>query len=122
MEYLIENKTGLKYFPGPRFSIDGIFQMSNRPCDNIRENKLYFSEKQHLYRLKSEASVPSNSISINFKSYSPRSISNITCFQKYILGIDFLLKNWATKNNHWMHRVKFLKRSQIIESDQSFVN
>lgn len=48
IEFLIQNKVQFKYFLEPRYATDMIFQMPNRPCENIRENKFDFSGKHHL--------------------------------------------------------------------------
>lgn len=84
-----------KYYFEARYATNLIFQQSNRPCENVRENRLYYSGKHHLYGLKTEISVPPNGIAIGSSNTYPGLMADITIFEKQ-LAIHRL---WTEKND-----------------------
>lgn len=97
-EFLIQNKVQFKYYPKARYATDVIFQMPNRPCENIRENKFDFSGMHHLYDLKTKFSVAPNR-SINCGKDSLGSVADSTIFQKRLSWESFATKKFESKDD-----------------------
>lgn len=96
MDYMRENKIGFKHFPEAKYATDVIFQHSNRPCGNVKENRHYFSGKHHLYGLKTEVSVLPNGIAIGCSKVYPGSVADITIFRKRLS----IHKLWTEKDEN----------------------
>lgn len=89
MEFLYVKEILFQNFSEERYATDVIFQISNRPCGNVREIKYYFSGKHHLYGLKTEVSVLPNGFTISCRGHSPGSVADITIFRKLVLWHRF---------------------------------
>lgn len=81
---LIEEKVFFEFHPKARYATNVIFQQSNLPAGNISENKRHFSEKHHIYEIKSEVSVLPNGISIGCSDAFPGPETDTLIFRKKI--------------------------------------
>lgn len=75
---LVQEEKLFRSFPLAIDAVDVTFQQSNRPSGNLRESKLYYSGKYHLYGYKLEVSVRPNGLASDSSVHHPGSISDLT--------------------------------------------
>lgn len=84
MSKLVEDETLFDDFAYAIEAIDVTFQQSNRPSENLREGKKYFSGKHKLYGFKVEVAVKPNGLDCAASRHYPRSVADISILQKRI--------------------------------------